>query len=618
MVDSTIVAPHRLRALRLGVDDGSDPEPECDDRDVSSFTEPLTRWLRSVRPRRRDLKADAVAGLPGAIGSVPDGMAASVLAGVNPVYGLYASFAGPIVGGLTARTKLMVIAPTSAAALAAGSALAGIDSDDRAEALFLITLLAGGLMILAGVLRLGRYVRFVSHSVMIGFLTGVAINIVLGQIPDLVGAPAEGPFALAKAFDVLTHLGSIDLPSLLAGVGALALLVVLSRTRLGSMSALVALIVPTVVLILTGNESVILVSDLGDIPQGIPTPHLPDLGALSMGVVTAALSVTVIVLVQGAGVAASAPNPDGSRAGTNGDFAAQGFANLASGLFRGLPVGGSVGNTALNVAAGARSRWASISSGIWLLLVLVLFGGVVGRVALPTLAAVLIFAAVGSVKPTEITSIFRTGPDSAIALTMTFLSTMFLPIQVAVGIGVCLSLLLQLRTGAMDLKVVELVPQPNGKFVERPPPETLPDEKVTALDVYGSLLFAGSRTLQVLLPDPAGSTAPVVVLRLRGRTSLGATFFVVLEDYVKRLDKAGGRLYLSGVDPAMLERMTRSRMDANGPLRAYPATEVVGESTLGAYQAAEAWLIRAHVPPSQSRSDGDADGERGDPQDGEE
>jgi sulfate permease, SulP family len=583
---------------------------------VTSFTEPVTRWLRSVRPDRRDLKTDAVAGVPGAIGSVPDGMAASVLAGVNPVYGLYASFAGPIVGGLTARTKLMVIAPTSAAALAVGSALTGIDPNERAEALFLITLLAGGLMILAAVFRLGRYVRFVSHSVMIGFLTGVAVNIVLGQIPDLAGAPADGPFALAKTLDVLTDLGSIDAPSLLTGVGALALLVALNRTRLGSMSALVALIVPTVVLIVIGNDSVTLVSDLGDIPQGVPTPHLPDLGALSIGVVTAALSVTVIVLVQGAGVAESAPNPDGSRAGTNGDFAAQGYANLASGLFRGLPVGGSVGNTALNVAAGARSRWASILSGVWLLLVLVLFGGLVGRVALPTLAAVLIFAAVSSVKPGEVAAILRTAPDSAIALTTTFLATMFLPIQVAVGIGVALSLLLQLRTEAMDLKLVEIVPQPNGTFVERPPPPTLPSRKVTALDVYGSLLYAGSRTLQVRLPDPAGATAPVVVLRLRGRTSLGATFFVVLADYVAKLDKAGGRLYLSGVDPAMLDRMTRSRMDADGPLRAHPATEVVGQSTLAAYQAGEAWLIRSQDPQSQADSRDGADGERRDPEDG--
>jgi sulfate permease, SulP family len=459
--------------------------------------------------------------------------------------------------------------------------------------LFLITLLAGVLMVVAGLLRLGRYVRFVSHSVMMGFLTGVSVNIVLGQIPDITGAAAEGSFALAKAAYVVTHPGNIDVPSLLAGLGALAALVVLARTRLRTVSALAALVLPTAVLMMADNKSVTIVKDLGDIPRGIPTPHLPDLGGSSLTIVAAAVSVAVIVLVQGAGVAESAPNPDGSRADPNGDFAAQGFANLASGLFRGLPVGGSVGNTALNVTAGARTRWAAISSGIWMLLILVLFGGVVGLVALPTLAAVLIYAAVGSVKPAEIVTIMRTAMDSRIALTTTFLATLFLPIEAAVGIGVALSLLLQLRTGAMDLAVVELVPQPDGTVRERPPPTTLPSGQVTALDVYGSLLYAGARTLQVRLPDPAGSTAPAVVLRLRGRTSLGATFFVVIADYAERLENAQGRLYLSGVDPTMLERMTRSRrLDPSGPLQVFDATDVVGESTHAAYRAADAWLAR--------------------------
>ena len=155
--------------------------------------------LRGLGPRREDLRGDLVAGVPGAISSVPDGMAASILAGVSPVHGLYASLFGPIGGGLTASSRLMVITTTSAAALAAGSAVAGVPSADRPQALFLLTLLAGGLMVVAGVLRFGRYVRFVPHSVMIGFLTGVAVNIVFGQIPDLVGATVTGPFALASS-----------------------------------------------------------------------------------------------------------------------------------------------------------------------------------------------------------------------------------------------------------------------------------------------------------------------------------------------------------------------------------------------------------------------------------
>jgi SulP family sulfate permease len=149
---------------------------------------------------------------------VPDGMAASVLVGVSPVHGLYASMAGPIAGGLTTSTQLMLVTTTSAAALAAGSALSGISSADRPGALTALTLLASLLMIIAALLRAGRYTRFVSHSVMTGFLTGVAANIVLGQIPNLLGVPATGSTNLAKAINAVIHPGKIELASLLTGL----------------------------------------------------------------------------------------------------------------------------------------------------------------------------------------------------------------------------------------------------------------------------------------------------------------------------------------------------------------------------------------------------------------
>src|SRR5256885_12410774 len=118
------------------------------------------RWLRSVRPERTHLRADLLAGLPGAISSVPDGMAAAVVAGGNPVQGLYASFAGPAAGGLAASTRLMGITTTSAAALAAGSALQGVPADKRPEAVPLLVIMVGVVLVAAGLGRLGRYTRF--------------------------------------------------------------------------------------------------------------------------------------------------------------------------------------------------------------------------------------------------------------------------------------------------------------------------------------------------------------------------------------------------------------------------------------------------------------------------
>ena len=252
---------------------------------------------------------------------------------------------------------------------------------------------------------------------------------------------------------------------------------------------------------------------------------------------TGALAVAAIVLVQGSGVAQSAPNPGGAPSDANRDFVAQGVGNVASSLIGGQPVGGSVGQTALNVASGARTRWAAIFSGMFMLLILVAFSSIIGKVAQPTLAGLLIVAGIGSISPGRIITILRTGAISQIALITTFIATLLLPVAAAVGIGVALSLILQLNREALDLKIVELVPTDDGLLREQKPPTSLTSRTVTMLDVYGSLLYAGSRTLQVRLPDPGDAATAAVIIRLRGRTQLGATFFQVVDDYALRLSR---------------------------------------------------------------------------------
>jgi len=550
----------------------------------------VSAWVRSLRPDPGTLRQDAVAGIPGAIASVPDGMASAVLVGVNPVYGLYASMAGPIGGGLAVSTRLMVVTTTTAAALAAGSALSGFSGSDRPEALFVLTAVAGVMMIAAGLLRLGRFTRFVSVSVLTGFLTGVAVNIILGQLGDFLGSPQKGSPAVVKAFNVVTHPSDVSLTAAAVGVSALVLMVVLSRTRIASVASLVALAVPT--LLSLGASQLVRVEDSGKIPSGIPKPHIPHLSLLSsLDLVAGAAAIAVIVLVQGTGVAESAPNPDGSPSDANRDFIAQGIGNVASGFFRGQPVGGSVGQTALNVAAGGRGRWASIFSGLWMLLILVLFSGVVGKIPIPTLAAVLIFAAASSLRLGRIDTVIRTGLPSQVAFAATLAATLFLPVAAAVGIGVGLSLVLQVNQEAVDLTVVRLNRGDDGSLLESAAPATLPSREVTVLDVYGSLLFAGSRTLQSRLPDPTGSELPVVVLRLRGRTTLGATGFIVLADYAELVRSDGGHLFLSGVGPELLEQLRYTRrVDLSDAVTVIPASQTILESTQKAYDAAEQWL----------------------------
>ena len=255
----------------------------------------------------------------------------------------------------------------------------------------------------------------------------------------------------------------------------LVLALTLPRTKLGNFGRLVAIIVPSVLAALLHLDSVAVVRDVGEIPGGIPTPHLPSFSNISFDVVTGALTVAVIILVQGAGVSQSVPNPDGSRRSMSRDFLGQGAANVASGFFRGLPVGGSLSTTALTVISGARTRWAAIFAGLWMALLVIVFPGLVSYVAMPALGVLLILASISTIKPSEALSIWNTGWPSRLASITTFLSTLFLPIQAAVGFGVVLSALLYVNESSTDVSLVELVKRPDERIKERKPAKQLPD-----------------------------------------------------------------------------------------------------------------------------------------------
>lgn len=566
----------------------------------------LSRWWAGIKPRRGTLRGSAIAAAPRTAAAVPDGMAAAALVGVNPIHGLYASFAGPIVGGLTASTKLMVITTTSAASLAAYSALQGVPPDIRLSSLFLMTCLAGVMMVLAGFLGLGRFVAFVSHSVMTGFLTGVAVSILLGQIPGLIGATVEASGPIESAARAVFDLQGIDVPSLVIGITALLVLVLLPVTPLSRYAALIALIVPSAIVVSVPYfDSVLQVGDVGEIVRGLPVPALPSFRLFGFELLAGAFAVAVIVLVQGAGVAQTYPNPDRSRSDQNTDFMAQGWSNIAVGVFRGTPVGGSVSQTALNVSAGAVGRWAAIISGAFMLLVLVAFSDLAEQVAMPTLAAILIIASVGAIRPGQIAAVWRSGGRSQIAMTTTFIATLALPVAAAVGIGVALSLLLAVDREAKDVRLVLLSEGDDGAMVEEPVPSSLASEAVTVLNLYGSLFYAGARTLENDLPRPGNADKPVVVLRIRGKSAIGATAFSVLSAYAEDLSTRGGRLYLSGVDKDLIDQFESSgRIDSAGTFHLVEATPTIGESTRAAIEEASAFLLSAPAePPPQQDGD---------------
>lgn len=534
---------------------------------------------------------DVVAGLINAVVSVPDGLASAALAGVNPVYGLYTSIAAPIGGSLLVSAQLMQVSTTSASALAAGQAIAGYPEAQRDQALFTLVMLIGLFLVIFGILRLGRLIRFVSHSVMTGFLIGVAVVLILDQLAPLVGFNPQGGNEIMQFIDLLAHVRQFSVPTMLTGLLALGIMMVLARTRFSQLASLAALVIPSLLVSLLGLQSVQRVADVSPIPRGIPTPALPELALLSPELILSALAIAVVIAIQGAGVSQSVENPDGSPVNPSRDMIAQGAGNLLSGLLSGIPAGGSVGQTALNVSVGARSRWAGVLGGVWMLVIVLLIPGLVSRVPMAVLAALMIVAGVSAINFREAQSIWATGGAARSSILVTFLATLVLSIPVAVSIGVLVAAVLYLMSAASDVSVRAIIPAGNGRFSEASPPARLPSNTVTVLAVYGSLYFAGARTLLEALPSPQGATRPVVVLRLRGRTRVGATLIEVLDSYADDLAEVGGRLYLSGVDAEVSAQLRRvGKLDLKEAVHIVPDSATIGASTEEAVAQANAWL----------------------------
>jgi SulP family sulfate permease len=577
-------------------------QPEIEQPGLSRLREAVANYLEPRLPHPGKLRQDVVAGLTSAIGNVPEGMADSLLVGVNPIYGLYASLMGPLVGGLFSSTQLMMVATTSATSLAAGQALINLSAEQRDNALFLIVILIGVFQILFGLLKMGQITRFVSYSVMTGFLAGLAILLILSQLPTAAGYTATGSNKLTQAIDLLLHITDINVLSLALAVLTLILAVILARTRLGHFASIVAIAIPSLLVLFFQLDSVEIVRDISEIPRGFPTPVLPEFSE-TLNVASAAASIALIIIVQAAGVSQSVPNPDGAPRSISRDIVAQGAANIASGFFRGLPVGGSLSGTSFALVAGARSRWALIFTGLWMAVIVLIIPGLVGYIAMPALGALLILAGFRSLKPSDIESVWDTGWPSRIAAVVTFGSTLILPIQLAVGLGVLLSALLYINHSSRDVSLVQLVKRPDGQIEEHKAPQKLSSHEVMVFDIYGHLFYAGARTLERQLPDPNGTQSPVVVLRMRGYNELGATMIDILSDYAEKLKKVGGRLYLSGLSKTAYDQVKRAdTLELTGPVHAYGAEPTIWQSTSDAANDARTWLVGQRQAPSDSQA----------------
>ena len=556
--------------------------------------------MQRLKPERSHLASDVVAALTFAVVNVPQAMGHALLATVNPVLGIFTLMVAVPVGAIFSSSVFMNVSTTGALAVAAGVVLVEFPAGQRAEALVVLVLLVGAIQLLAGLFRLGFLIRFVSNSVMTGFLNGVAVLIILGQLSDLTGYQSSFSNRVAQALDLLLRIGQINPQATTIGVFTLALIVgLLWLKALQRFAFIIAIAVATVALAVLSLPAlptaayfaaVPTVGGISAIPRELPQLMLPQL-SLVLSLWLPALSIAIIGLVQGAGVSQGTPNPDGRYPSVSRDFLSQGAANMATSLVGGIPAGGSVSGTALIMGAGAKSRWGNIFVGLFVALIVLLAGPLVERVPMPALAALLIVAGFQGLRVEQAVMAWKTGRISRAVMLVTFVATLAVPLQFAVLFGMALSIVLQVFRQSNKVIVTQWVLQPEGFPLEQPPPAQLPSHQFTLLHVYGSLFFAAAKSMEELLPKVGNATHAVVAINLRGKSEIGSTFMTVLQRYSEALRKNQSRLMLVGVDPAVVDQLAKTGMlKVIGEENVFVATPQLGAALNQAVAAATGWL----------------------------
>lgn len=543
-----------------------------------------------IQRYRRTLFPDIIAGLTGAIAGAPQAMGFAIIAGISPLYGLYAAFISTIVGSILASSSRLTIAPTNALAIVVFSTLAPFPESTHIDRLFVLTLLVGLFQALIGFFRISYLARFVSNAVMTGFIAGAGLLIILGQLGNLNGYDYESTGPIPRFLEWLLNLPSSQPHTLIVGISAILLILGARRTRFRNLGPLLALIITAITVELVRWNEVVIVGDIAPIPQSLPLPVLPNL-TYAPELVVGALAMALLGSLQSIALVSTIREPDGREVDLNRDLAAQGLANVGGSFFRAMPSAGSLSRTAVNISAGANTRMSNVFAGMFIGLMLVFLGPWIEKIPEAAIAGHLILAALGLVNRRTIRMIWLVNPSARWSMLVTFASTLLIPLEYSIYVGIILSLLLYIWQSANRIDVFELVPTHDYHFRKQPVQKELPDHGAVIITVHGNLYFAAIRRLSQIMPPPNSGEGAVVILRIRSTDNLGSTGIRYLLDYATRLRAVGGRFIMAGLTERMLEELHRSgTISEFGEENVFMTSDITFASTEKALEEARRWL----------------------------
>ncbi|MCC5829550.1 MAG: SulP family inorganic anion transporter [Phycisphaeraceae bacterium] len=561
--------------------------------------EPVAESLRGYSTSK--LRADLLAGLSGAILAIPQAMAYALIAGVDPIYGLYGAIIQTTIAALFSTSNYLSVGPTNAISLLTASVVSRLTGAEGSEFLAIyaaLALLSGAIQLAFAAAKLGNLTRYVSSSVIIGFTAGAGLLIILKQVPNFLGLPAarlsgDLPGAIGILHQTLPRLGETDWRTVVLGLASLAALLIVGQVSRRIPGALMAVLTGSLLVAILGWTSG-QVSVVGALPKELPPLSFP---VLTWGqwqaILGGALAIALLGMLETVSISKGIAVRTGERIDSNREFLAVGSANVLSSFAGCFPAAGSFTRSALNRMAGGRTRLVNFYNSAMVVVLVLLVAPLGEYLPLASLAALLFVIGFSLIDFRSIRHMARSSRSDFLVCAVTLVSALITHLEYAIFIGVILNLGLYLRH-AGRLKLMQMVPTEGGPFLERPLHNRSGSERIIFLQMEGDLFFGVAEDLQDQLHRLVAGGARIIILRLKRTYSMDATILGVLDRLNGLLRERDGALLMCGVRPEAMRLIDRYGLaDRIGRENIFPATE-------GIFNSAKLAIARARVLAAQS------------------
>lgn len=481
------------------------------------------------------LRHDALAGLTVAIVALPLAMALAIASGTTPDKGLITAVVAGFIISALGGSRVQIGGPTGAFVVVVFDVIARHGYDG----LLLATLMAGIILVIAAITRMGQWIKYIPEPVVTGFTAGIAVIIFSSQIKDLLGLSMDSvPADFLDKWPAFWQVRDTVGPAALIGLGGLALILAIRRWAPKVPAFLVAVVLASVLVPLTGLGVETIGSRFGGIPDHLPMPAFPIVTLEKLRVLLpSALTIAFLAGVESLLSAVVADGMTGRRHRPNAELLAQGVANIASPLFGGLPATGAIARTVTNIRSGARSPVSGMLHAVFLLLFMLAFSGLAAYVPLAVLASVLVVVAWNMSDAGRFAHQLRVAPfGDRLVLVTTFLLTILIDLTVAIEVGVVLAALLFMHRMSETVSVTDEEPDAAAGL----PPDTV------LYRIDGPMFFGAARKLADVL-ERAGGAPKVLILDMAAVPLLDATGAEAVMTAINRARRRGAHIVLSGV-----------------------------------------------------------------------